>query len=863
MKKSISDIKNDVPVSEVVGKYVALKKVSGRLTGLCPFHSEKTPSFAVDDAQGFYHCFGCGAHGDVLDFLTKIENIPLQEGMEKLSGVAALPKVVAADKPVYTPVHPVPEGKELAIGSYWLNTKGEILGRWPYYDNKGHLLGYIVRFSDVSAKAVPFQWCGKDGWQSVGFDAPRPLYNLFKLATAKGIRCVVEGEKCADAAQLLFPSFVCTTWMGGALAVKQSDWTPLQGEEVYFLRDNDEPGKKAEQDACEILSKLGCTIKIFKDNAFEGQPEGWDIADTTLTGKQLEDWLRASITEYQRGGADVVPSQDSQKSAQSRPVNTYFKPLGQVGNKYYFYNYSSGQVVNVGHDGFSEMFLLSLSNGDRGFWPKEGKSHDWKAIGGWLMSQCHMAGQFDIGMVRGRGTWEDTGAIVTNKGDGLIINNKKLSMNEFDSDFVYLRSKRLNQNLVAPVSRNELQELLKILEGLRWDGPVCSKLIAGWLMAAPVCGSLPWRSHIYVSGPAGSGKSWLYENIISRVLSKISMRVSSKTTEAGIRHALGPDALPVIFDEAEAESTKDAERMQGIMDLARQASSPDGAPILKGTADQSGAKAFYIRSSFCFLSIMPSIRQYADETRITILTMKHRDDSDPEIAKEKFRTLSTDAAILLKGDFGDRFISYSNKVVMSMRQNFQTFAEMGAIIFGNKRVADQLAMLLAGYYAYYSEGLITEEEATKLLEKYNWQSVIPSKENNNQARLLTRISQYPIEVQEKNEPSKRHTRTIGELVEYLADLKGGLESFNTSDADAALKRRGIKYDNTHKAVLIANNSEFLKTILANSPWSANWGQALKAIGGAMMAEKTVAFSGFNSRAMSIPVLTFLDTSEIS
>lgn len=857
------------------GHWEGQRYVAGSIDG------GKGHSFSFDLKKGVGTDF---AHGDqardIIDLVAEIKSMTKKEAvkfLEKEWGIndnKPVP-VVKETLPKYTPVHPVPEGKNLVIGNWWTTNKGAVQGRWAYYNDKGQLLGYVVRFEDPSAKAIPFQWCGNDGWQSIGFPEPRPLYNLFKIASdPRATILIVEGEKDADAATLLFPSFIVTTWMGGANAVAKSDWPVIQGRDVIVWRDNDmnkkdtkgvllnpQPGKKAELDICRILSKLNCTLRVFKDNALQGYEDGWGAADLALTGQQANDWLKASLTEYQRGGADVVPSQVSQKSAQ-RPINTYFKCLGQVGNKYYFYNYSSGQVVNAGHDGMSEMFLMSLSNGQRNYWPSYAdKKPDWKAIGGELMSQCHDIGQFDLGQVRGRGTWEDSGQIITNTGNGLIVKNKKLSMNDFDSDFVYLRGKKLDQQITDSTTREELQSLLTITETLRWEDKICGKLLAGWLMAAPICGALPWRSHVYISGPAGSGKSWLYENIISRVLGKVSMRVSSKTTEAGIRHALGPDALPVIFDEAEAESVRDAERMQGIMDLARQASSPDGAPILKGTANQEGAKIFYIRSSFCFLSIMPSIRQYADETRITILTLKNKDSGTLEESKEKFKKLTKDAGELLRGNFADRFTSYADSVAGSMRINFQIFADLGIVAFGNKRFADQLAMLLAGYYAYFSKGIISEGEATKLLEKYNWQSVIPSKESNNQARLISRIAQYQIEVQSRS-VNNRFTSQVGELVAFVSGISDFPEQYSKSDAEAALRRKGFIYDHDFKTVVISNQSEFLKTILAGTPWSVNWAQALKAIPGSVAVEKVVSFGGFKSRAMSIPVTTFLDTSEI-
>lgn len=884
MKQSIFDVQHLhlrdylfqlFPAGKLVGKEFLIGDIFGSTGSSLSFNIEKGCGQDFAAAQVF---------GSIVELVQEKFGLEEQAAFRKIEkdwGMNVVPIIAEPKKPEPKPVEinhvPFDKDMPLVVPGSIIDKFGEPTDRWLYETADGRGICWVVRFDPPGKKKEfkPFIF-GENGWLIKAPNKPRVIYNLPAVIKTKDTILITEGEKDAEAAKRLFPSLTITTWGFGSNSVKTHDWTPMEGKKVAIIwRDNDLAGKNAEQELAEILVNLGCNVKIFKEDAFAGRAEGWGAADLLVSGEleagKTTSWLKSNIIEYPRGGADSTDSTPEEKQSAhdfARPLNAYFKCLGQVGNKYYFYNYSSGQVSHVNHDGLNEMFLLTLSNGRKGYWETEpGKKPDWKYHAGTLIEQCHTAGQFDIGDVRGRGTWEDAERIVTNTGDGLIVGATKMLMSDFESDFVYLRSKKLNQNVTAAASREELQELLRIIEGLRWDDQVCSKLLAGWLMAAPVCGALPWRSHLYVSGPAGSGKSWLYENIISRVLNKISMRVSSKTTEAGIRHALGPDALPVIFDEAEAESVKDAERMQGIMDLARQASSPDGAPILKGTAGQEGAKVFYIRSSFCFLSIMPSIRQYADETRITILTLKHRDDSDPETAKAKFKHLAKDAALLFKGNFSDKFISYSCKAVKSMRQNFQIFAEIGSVIFGNKRIADQLAMLLAGYYAYFSNGIITEADATALLEKYNWQSVIPSKESNNQARLLMRISQFPIEVQIKQDPNKRYTRSIGELIEYLASLKEPEkeihESFSEGDADSALRRRGIRYDKDFKAVLIANHSEFLKTILTNSPWSSNWAQALKAIHGSCAVDRTVAFGGFNSRAMSIPVLTFLDTSDIT
>lgn len=86
----LDELRSRVPVSDVVGKRVKLAKKGREFTGLCPFHSEKTPSFTVNDDKAFYHCFGCGAHGDVIRFVTETEGLTFPEAVGKLAGMAGM-----------------------------------------------------------------------------------------------------------------------------------------------------------------------------------------------------------------------------------------------------------------------------------------------------------------------------------------------------------------------------------------------------------------------------------------------------------------------------------------------------------------------------------------------------------------------------------------------------------------------------------------------------------------------------------------------------------------------------------------------------------------------------------------------------
>ena len=94
-------VKDRNPIEDVIGQYVALKRAGSNLVGLCPFHSEKTPSFTVFPSTASYYCFGCGAGGDVITFVMQTENSDYKDAVESLARRAGVPieETVKGDAP--------------------------------------------------------------------------------------------------------------------------------------------------------------------------------------------------------------------------------------------------------------------------------------------------------------------------------------------------------------------------------------------------------------------------------------------------------------------------------------------------------------------------------------------------------------------------------------------------------------------------------------------------------------------------------------------------------------------------------------------------------------------------------------------
>ncbi len=86
----VNELKTSVNIADLISQYVALSRNGKNYLGLCPFHSEKTPSFNVNAEKGFYHCFGCGKSGDTIEFLKEYKQIGFVDAVKELADFAGI-----------------------------------------------------------------------------------------------------------------------------------------------------------------------------------------------------------------------------------------------------------------------------------------------------------------------------------------------------------------------------------------------------------------------------------------------------------------------------------------------------------------------------------------------------------------------------------------------------------------------------------------------------------------------------------------------------------------------------------------------------------------------------------------------------
>ena len=89
-KNFTDELRTRLSIVDVVSRRVPLTKKGQNYWGCCPFHNEKTPSFSVNEDKGFYHCFGCGEHGDIISFTMKSENVGFVDAIKELADMAGM-----------------------------------------------------------------------------------------------------------------------------------------------------------------------------------------------------------------------------------------------------------------------------------------------------------------------------------------------------------------------------------------------------------------------------------------------------------------------------------------------------------------------------------------------------------------------------------------------------------------------------------------------------------------------------------------------------------------------------------------------------------------------------------------------------
>lgn len=785
--------------------------------------------YRFDNSQnnGTWYCNQCGGKsgngggGNGISLLMKLRNWNFKEA------VAEIKKYLGVVEPMKSP--PL-KGAE----NSWQYSSDFIVARFP---NK---------------KIRPISWDGSK-WVFKAPPAPRPLLNLSKiLADKNSTILVVEGEKTCDAAQILFPKSICTTWASGCKAINKTNWKPLKNRKVVLWADNDQAGIDAMDRLAQLLYDVGVEyVKQIKNP--DDLPEGWDLADAKWTPKEAANYAKNNIYDIQQTSptVDLLPTVETEVD-----IDKYFQCLGFDGETYFYQPRATGQVTKLSRSGHTSTNLVSIA--PLAYWEtlypaKTGAN--WTQAASNLFEASANVGVYKPNRIRGRGAYIDKKHTLLHLGEEIICNGDRLSILQklpFKTNYIYQRSANLyGCGDEPPLSDAKAFEIVELAQRFQWDVPASGMLLAGWVALAPICGALEWRPHIWLTGGAGTGKSAILDRFISPLLHDMGVHVSGNTTEAGLRQTLKSDALPVVFDEAESNEKADQTRMQAILALARVASSETNAQMIKGSPNGEVIR-FHLRSMFFLSSISTALKQGADRTRFTQLTLRSTSKFNKHEKAAHWEMLERDLDKLITEQTAQRLISRTFSLIQVIKENIRIFSRLAGEKFDSQRLGDQYGALLAGAYSLMSSDLVTLDKATEMINSVSWDSYSEATELPDERRCLQTILQHPVKIENEN-------MLLGELVE-VAQGKYHKELDNTQ-AEDTLGRHGLKVNN--ESLMVSNTSEALREILNGTSWQHSWSQVLTRLPNAEKAPAT-RFKGQGSVAKAVKIpLVALDIEEVA
>lgn len=838
------------------------------------------------DGDGGGYCNQCGGRqqdGGLIsgfDLLMRSKNWSFKEAANEVTqflGGEAIPVTTKKPrKPARIPEKPPIEALPPALG--------KAVAQWCYTDLNGEQLYWIQRYEDADKpdkrgkpQKTPVHRTWLDsGWHfpkrndpfTSEWPSPRPLLGQYELKRRPDAPVlVVEGETSYDAACLLFPQYVVITWSNGSKSVGHVDWSPLVERNVTIWPDNDDDGKKCTAKLIGILRGIGVecvqTVKPPLD-----APVGWDLADAGDWDEEMAaEYLAANLIEVEEEPPDGPPVPPVSSSGGPEPAP--YVMLGFSGDDYYYQPKGSGQVTRITRAGHNSTNLYGIAPIEywRKTYPRFNKDGefigiDWQQCYSDLLSEQHQVGCYDPSRIRGVGAWWDEGRTVFHLGDRLIVDSVKYPIKEpHNSEYIYQRlPKRIGPGVAEPLTDQEGANLLAIAEQFHWETPASGMLLAGWVALAPICGALEWRPHIWISAVSGSGKTTVFNEYITPLITDVVLKVKGNTTEAGIRQRLKSDALPVMFDEAESNEKSDITRIQSVLSLARVASSEGDGDTLKGSAS-SEAIMFNVRSMFVLSSVNTALKQGADRNRFSLLMLRTPDGMSAEQKSEHWKGLQSDLVRHISKDTGKRLLARMLNLIPVIRVAAEVFSSVAAVEFNSARTGDQVGTLLAGAWALQSTVAPTKEQALSMIRCANWDrhGGQGDEAGGDQGDCLQTILQtrLRVEVEAFDKFGGGHVTAVNRTVSELIDvIEGGPDAggiVTIGAAEMELGRNGLKID--REFLVVSNVAKGVKAMLRETQWHAGgWPNLLASLQGAKRYGVT-RFRGMASttRAVGVPL----------
>jgi len=557
-------------------------------------------------------------------------------------------------------------------------------------------------------------------------------------------------------------------------------------------------------------------------------------------------------------GAPGPASDDAPPYIDDQPKEEYelwFRFMGFVKSEtsqtFIFFSKRSNTLVSAKAAGLSSIPAL-LQLAPLSFWldnfeGKRGVNTD--MVLDWIINKQNAIGIFSPDHVRGRGAWREAGGTIIHAGNYIIKDNHIVPLENFKSSYVYEAGAPLEFLAAKPLGNPDSAKLLELLKLANWEREINPYLLAGWIVLAPVCGALRWRPHVWLTGGAGTGKSWLLKEVARPLLGNIGHAMQD-ITASYIRQKLRSDALPIVIDEMEGTTRNAANRVQEVLEVVRGSSSQDGGTGGRGSGTGE-LKEYQIRSMFAFASIAVGLEQKSDISRVTVLNMIEL--HDPAQKKQRWTKLQQMWADVVTDDWCAGMRARTVSILPTILKNIDVFRAAAANVLGRQRAGDQVGTLLAGAYSVVSSKEITIEAAEKWIRSQDMSDAVAVSQERDEVALWQHITAKIVRVDDVvGESQSVVERTIGELIGTAIDSQVFADSLITSPAARdRLARFGIKADYLDAHIWISIQHPWIKDLLKDTPWAKGYGDVLSRIKGAKRGRKS--FASVVTQAVGVPV----------
>ncbi len=661
----------------------------------------------------------------------------------------------------------ITEGKDLGddfLLEEELDISGTLVDHWPIkVKEKTVMIVVRTEGSNGKKKDIPYTLWYKKGysadsavWLTGALKGVKyPLYNSEHLSIEDKDAPVILFEGQKDAAEMTFAlkySLICVGYYGGAKNSRKSDFGVLSGRVVYFCYDNDDPGILAIPDIQKLSEEQGFKLHVVKPPA--GVEKGGNIADVASNipfEERNDNVISDLILDIQNsenhvawddlsGMINAAENNEKRRAARAREAaltqpseigdhgidisRAPIIPICMVGGIVSIYVEQDKSIVHIDRSNLGSGVLVPM-------WKYSGwleiapnrndpTKVNWNGVSEAIreVAALHQVSP----PVRGNGCWREGDDIIINCGNKIYKNGEETTYRRINegAEFLYTGGKEVPYYYEKKLDAAQRSELLGVLACQPFAQEIHKELLAGFMAAAPYCGLFEWRSNMWMTAEFGTGKTFIFNQIVQPMLTNTfgAFLDGTLSTPVGFRNACEGKATVIVLDEAESENKKKAEDIKQIIASlnASSAFSGSGSEIVMGKSGGGHGVKFSMKPMVLCASIAHQMDSAASLSRFTMVSIvKFVGNMEEKLA---FYNRSKEAVKLLTPEWCKAFYAGMTDKVDQLLKSIDIMTDTLFLMLDLelKRPSEQLGVFLGGYWMIAHDAAPTEEEARAFIE---------------------------------------------------------------------------------------------------------------------------------------------------